>query len=93
MTTGIPFRKMNGLGNEILVVDLRGRGHAFNGAAARKLRAAQNGLVHGLQALLRHDVAERLSRSQATSSKRPQFPYSRSTYPTWSWFSWLTTMA
>jgi diaminopimelate epimerase len=35
MTTGIPFRKMNGLGNEILVVDLRGRANTFGGPAAR----------------------------------------------------------
>src|SRR5262245_47061526 len=29
MSTPIPFRKMNGLGNEIVVVDLRGRRTAF----------------------------------------------------------------
>jgi diaminopimelate epimerase len=34
MTTGIPFWKMNGLGNEILVVDLRGRARTFGGSAA-----------------------------------------------------------
>jgi diaminopimelate epimerase len=51
MTTGIPFRKMNGLGNEILVVDLRGRGHAFNGAAARAAGRRQ----HFDQAMVLHD--------------------------------------
>jgi diaminopimelate epimerase len=37
MTAPIPFRKMNGLGNEILVVDLRGRPEALGAAAARAI--------------------------------------------------------
>src|SRR5262245_42799338 len=35
MSTPIPFRKMNGLGNEIVVVDLRGRPEALAAAVAR----------------------------------------------------------
>jgi diaminopimelate epimerase len=37
MATPIPFRKMNGLGNEIVVVDLRGRTETLDPAAARAL--------------------------------------------------------
>jgi diaminopimelate epimerase len=37
MATPVPFRKMNGLGNEIVVVDLRGRGETFTPAAARAI--------------------------------------------------------
>ena len=37
MSTPVPFRKMNGLGNEIVVVDLRGRVGAFTPAAARTI--------------------------------------------------------
>jgi diaminopimelate epimerase len=39
MSTPIPFRKMNGLGNEILVVDLRGRREELGPAAARAIGA------------------------------------------------------
>src|SRR5512145_2712134 len=39
MATAIPFRKMNGLGNEILVVDLRRRREAFGPAQARAVGA------------------------------------------------------
>jgi diaminopimelate epimerase len=35
MSAGIPFRKMNGLGNEIVVVDLRGSKFVFTPAAVR----------------------------------------------------------
>jgi diaminopimelate epimerase len=35
MSSPIPYRKMNGLGNEIVVVDLRGRQETFTPAAAR----------------------------------------------------------
>src|SRR5262245_15193522 len=38
MSTPIPYRKMNGLGNEIVVVDLRGRPVAFTPPAARAVR-------------------------------------------------------
>ena len=37
MSAGPSFRKMNGLGNEILVVDLRGRQQAMTPAAARDI--------------------------------------------------------
>ena len=37
MSTPVPFRKMNGLGNEIVVVDLRGRGETFTPAAVRAI--------------------------------------------------------
>jgi diaminopimelate epimerase len=39
MATGIPFRKMNGLGNEIVMVDLRGRQHTFRADEVRKIAA------------------------------------------------------
>jgi diaminopimelate epimerase len=53
MSTPIPFRKMNGLGNEILVVDLRGRAEALNPAIARSIgsRAGQ----HFDQMMVLHD--------------------------------------
>ena len=35
MSATVPFRKMNGLGNEIVVVDLRGRKDAISAASAR----------------------------------------------------------
>jgi diaminopimelate epimerase len=35
MSAALPFRKMNGLGNEIVVVDLRGRKDAITAASAR----------------------------------------------------------
>src|SRR5262245_35072284 len=37
MPTALPFRKMNGLGNEIVVVDLRGRREAISPAIARAI--------------------------------------------------------
>jgi len=37
MSTAIPFRKMNGIGNEILVVDLRGSSLVFSGDQARAI--------------------------------------------------------
>jgi diaminopimelate epimerase len=39
MSTAIPFRKMNGIGNEILVVDLRGSGLVFTRDQARAIAA------------------------------------------------------
>jgi diaminopimelate epimerase len=39
MATGIPFRKMNGLGNQIVMVDLRGRQHTFRADEVRKIAA------------------------------------------------------
>jgi diaminopimelate epimerase len=44
MRAGPTFHKMNGLGNEILVVDLRGRKEAMTGAAARDI-AGRPGLA------------------------------------------------
>lgn len=35
MSTSVPFQKMNGLGNEIVVVDLRGRPEGLGGALVR----------------------------------------------------------
>src|SRR5436190_4980735 len=37
MSNGIPFRKMNGLGNEIVMVDLRGSGRVLAAAEARAI--------------------------------------------------------
>jgi diaminopimelate epimerase len=37
MTTALPFRKMNGLGNEIVVVDLRGTGRVLSDGEARAI--------------------------------------------------------
>ena len=42
MSTAIPFRKMNGIGNEILVVDLRGSGLVFSGDQARAIAERPN---------------------------------------------------
>jgi diaminopimelate epimerase len=42
MSTAIPFRKMNGIGNEILVVDLRGSGLVFSGDEARAIAERPN---------------------------------------------------
>jgi diaminopimelate epimerase len=39
MSNGIPFRKMNGLGNEIVMVDLRGGTRVFDAAQARAIAA------------------------------------------------------
>src|SRR2546429_8526010 len=39
MSKGIAFRKMNGLGNEIVMVDLRGSSRVFAAAEARAIAA------------------------------------------------------
>src|SRR5262245_40933649 len=39
MSEGIPFRKMNGLGNEIVIVDLRGTTRQFDAGEARAIAA------------------------------------------------------
>jgi diaminopimelate epimerase len=44
MSTPIPFRKMNGLGNEIVVVDLRGRRQTFD--PARVAASRRPGAAH-----------------------------------------------
>ena len=49
----IPFRKMNGLGNEILVVDLRGRAKSFSEAEVKNL--AGRAETHFDQMMVLHD--------------------------------------
>jgi diaminopimelate epimerase len=41
MADAIAFHKMNGLGNEIVVVDLRGRSHLFSSAQVRAIAAEE----------------------------------------------------
>ena len=41
MSAAIPFRKMNGIGNEIVVVDLRGSSLVFNAGQARAIALYQ----------------------------------------------------
>src|SRR5262245_43042224 len=54
MSTPIPFRKMNGLGNEIVVVDLRGRTEALSPAAVRAI--GRRGGMHFDQMMVLHDA-------------------------------------
>ena len=54
MSTPVPFRKMNGLGNEIVVVDLRGRTEAFDPAAARAV--GRRGAPRFDQMMVLHDA-------------------------------------
>ncbi|HJU33027.1 MAG TPA: diaminopimelate epimerase [Hyphomicrobiaceae bacterium] len=42
MSGAIRYRKMNGLGNEIVMVDLRASGHVFDAAEARAIAARPN---------------------------------------------------
>jgi diaminopimelate epimerase len=53
MPATLPFRKMNGLGNEIVVVDLRGRKEAFTPAAAHTV--AERPASHFDQMMVLHD--------------------------------------
>lgn len=53
MSAALPFRKMNGLGNEIVVVDLRGRRETFTPAAARAV--AEQPRSHFDQMMVLHD--------------------------------------
>jgi diaminopimelate epimerase len=53
MPAPLPFRKMNGLGNEIVVVDLRGRKEVFTAAAARAV--ATQPQSHFDQMMVLHD--------------------------------------
>jgi diaminopimelate epimerase len=53
MSTSIPFRKMNGLGNEIVVVDLRGRREVFSPASARAVGVRRSS--HFDQMMVLHD--------------------------------------
>jgi diaminopimelate epimerase len=54
MSATLPFRKMNGLGNEIVVVDLRGRKGAFTAEAARAV--AERPQSHFDQMMVLHDA-------------------------------------
>jgi diaminopimelate epimerase len=53
MAAALPFKKMNGLGNEIVVVDLRGRKEAFTSATARAVAARP--ASHFDQMMVLHD--------------------------------------
>src|SRR6185503_9146757 len=54
MSTGIPFRKMNGLGNEIVVVDLRGSRRVLEAGEARAIAARP--ASHFDQMMVLHDA-------------------------------------
>src|ERR1700682_6283543 len=54
MSNGIPFRKMNGLGNEIVMVDLRGSSRVFDAAEARAIAARP--ASHFDQMMVLHDA-------------------------------------
>jgi diaminopimelate epimerase len=51
---GIPFAKMNGLGNEIVLVDLRGKSRVFEAAEARAIAARPQS--HFDQMMVLHDA-------------------------------------
>ena len=53
MSTAIPFRKMNGLGNEIVAVDLRGSKRVLDAAEARAIAARPGS--HFDQMMVLHD--------------------------------------
>ena len=53
MTTALPFRKMNGLGNEIVVVDLRGTSRLLSAGEARAI--ARRPGSHFDQMMVLHD--------------------------------------
>lgn len=53
MPARLPFRKMNGLGNEIVVVDVRGRAEVFTTAGARDV--ASRPASHFDQMMVLHD--------------------------------------
>jgi diaminopimelate epimerase len=53
MATAIPFRKMNGLGNEIVIVDLRGTTRVLSAETARAIAGRQGSHFDQLMAL--HD--------------------------------------
>ncbi len=53
MSKGIPFTKMNGLGNEIVMVDLRGHSHVFDAAETRAI--AQRPASHFDQMMVLHE--------------------------------------
>src|SRR6478736_5342648 len=53
MSSRLPFAKMNGLGNEIVLVDLRGQKRIFDAAEARALAARPDS--HFDQMMVLHD--------------------------------------
>jgi diaminopimelate epimerase len=57
MTTALPFRKMNGLGNEIVVVDLRGTDRVLSDGEARAI--ARRPGAHFDQMMVLHDPRTR----------------------------------
>jgi diaminopimelate epimerase len=57
MTTALPFRKMNGLGNEIVVVDLRGTDRVLTDGEARAI--ARRPGAHFDQMMVLHDPKTR----------------------------------
>jgi diaminopimelate epimerase len=57
MTTALPFRKMNGLGNEIVVVDLRGSERVLSDGEARAI--ARRPGAHFDQMMVLHDPKTR----------------------------------
>jgi diaminopimelate epimerase len=57
MTTALPFRKMNGLGNEIVVVDLRGTDRVLSDGEARAI--ARRPGAHFDQMMVLHDPKTR----------------------------------
>ena len=54
MSTGIPFAKMNGLGNEIVMVDLRGGKRVLDAAEARAIAARPDSRIDQMMVL--HDA-------------------------------------
>ena len=54
MSNGIPFRKMNGLGNEIVMVDLRGTRRVFSAEEARAVASQPNSRFDQMMVL--HDA-------------------------------------
>jgi len=54
MSDGIPFRKMNGLGNEIVMVDLRGSGRVLDASQVRAVAARP--ASHFDQMMVLHDA-------------------------------------
>src|SRR5262245_43561044 len=56
MSEGIPFRKMNGLGNEIVIVDLRGSTRQFDAGQARAIAARP--ASHFDQMMVLHDARD-----------------------------------
>ena len=71
---GFPFLKMNGLGNEILVMDLRGREHVITPAEARAIMLNVHHSGIGLAGLYTRDVAETKQRAAQRLAEQQEFP-------------------